>query len=104
MRYHISTRSTTKATGNFPSPVHGTQKQLDPHKKPEHKSIESSKTVKSQPNVDVDVQPTDKLPPRQPQVKWRAGQGRAGIKINIMPQNSIACGRKNSTESCATQG
>ena len=89
LRYHISTRSTTKATGNFPPPVHGTQKQLDPHKKPEQKSIESSKTVKSQPNVEVDVQPTDKLPPRKPQVKGRAGQGRAGIKKNIMPKTVL---------------
>ena len=89
LRYHISTRSTTKATGNFPPPVHGTQKQLDPHKKPEQKSIESSKTVKSQPNVNVDVQPTDKLPPKKPQVKGRAGQGRAGIKRNIMPKTVL---------------
>ena len=89
LRYHISTRSTTKATGNFPPPVHGTQKQLDPHKKPEQKSIESSKTVKSQPNVEVDVQPTDKLPPKKPQVKGRAGQGRAGIKRNIMPKTVL---------------
>ena len=57
--------------------------------KPEHKSIESSKTVKSQPNVKVDVQPTDKLPPRKPQVKGRAGQGRAGIKRQIMPKTVL---------------
>ena len=37
----------------------------------------------------MDVQPTDKLPPKKPQVKGRAGQGRAGIKRNIMPKTVL---------------
>ena len=36
--YHISTRSSTKASGEIPPEVHGADKPLDPNLKPEHQS------------------------------------------------------------------
>ena len=36
--YNISTRSSTKASGDIPPEVHGTDKPLDPNLKPEHQS------------------------------------------------------------------
>ena len=36
--YNISTRSSTKASGEIPPEVHGADKPLDPNLKPEHKS------------------------------------------------------------------
>ena len=37
--YNISTRSSTKASGEIPPEVHGAEKPLDPNLKPEHQSI-----------------------------------------------------------------
>ena len=37
--YNISTRSSTKASGEIPPEVHGADKPLDPNLKPEHQSI-----------------------------------------------------------------
>ena len=36
--YNISTRSSTKASGEIPPEVHGAEKPLDPNLKPEHQS------------------------------------------------------------------
>ena len=90
LRYNVGTRSSTKAKGEILPPVHGVQKHLDPHKKPEQQIV--PKVVKTQPMVQTksqtssDVQTTKK----KPQIKRRIGQGRAGARRKIAPKQSVS--------------
>ena len=43
--YNISTRSSTKASGDIPPEVHGADKPLDPNLKPEHQSKSKSPSI-----------------------------------------------------------
>ena len=57
---HIATRSNTKASGEAPPKVHGADKDLNPHVKPEHQTkIPTSKKVKD------DHPSSPKSPPRE---------------------------------------
>ena len=53
--YNISTRPSTKASGEIPPEVHGAEKPLDPNLKPEHQSksklpsIVGTKSLQSPP-------------------------------------------------------
>ena len=64
-KYMVQTRSQTKVSRVQLPEVHGSRKRLDPHRIPEKQS---------QPTVGLDV---DRKP--------RIGQGRAGVKRNVLP-------------------
>ena len=88
LRYNIGTRSAAKAKGEILPAVHGADKKLDPHKKPEHQK--APKLVK-QPAVTQPVASSPQVievPQRKQSIKGRAGQGRAGLRRKLKPIQS----------------
>ena len=82
-KYSVQTRSQTKSSGVTVPKVHGVDKGLNSHIKPEHQKLVTLPTCQTQ-SIDKGP-PTNRVPPVP---KPRIGQGRAGLRRNtkvIMP-------------------
>ena len=81
-KYLIQTRSQAKSSGIKVPEIHGVNKGLNPHVKPERQKLLPSLPIHSTPTTNL-AQPVDKGPPTQPIPKPRIGQGRAGLRRKI---------------------
>ena len=90
-KHLVQTRSQTKPSGIKVPEVHGTNKGLIPHMKPEHqKSVAIPTTCLTPPTHHIrsthQTQSTDQKPPTNavpPLPKPRIGQGRAGVRRKL---------------------
>ena len=81
-KYLIQTRSQVKSSGIKVPEIHGVNKGLNPHVKPERQNPLPSLPTYSTPTTNL-AQSVDKGPPTQPIPKPRIGQGRAGLRRKI---------------------
>ena len=75
-KYLIQTRSQARSSGIKVPEIHGINKGLNPHVKPERQKLLPSLPTHSTPPTNL-AQPVDKGPPTHPIPKPRIGQGRA---------------------------
>ena len=87
-KYLIQTRSQVKSSSIKVPEIHGINKGLNPHVKPERQRLLLSLPTHSTPPTNL-AQPFDKGPPTHPVPKPRIGQGRAGIKRKIRTNQPI---------------
>ena len=78
-KYLIQIRSQAKSTGIKVPEVHGINKGLNLHVKPQRQRLLSSLPTHSTPPTNL-AQPVNKGPSTQPIPKPRIGQGRAGLR------------------------
>ena len=78
-KYLIQTRSQAKTSGIKVLEIHGINKGLNPHVKPERQRLLPSLPTHSTPPTNL-AQPIDKGLPTHPIPKPRIGQGRAGLR------------------------
>ena len=69
----MMTRRSAKAVGMEPPPVHGAEKGIDPHKKPEHQNCSSRPPPGHPPITDLSPPPVPDHPPK-PSAKTALGQ------------------------------
>ena len=81
-KYLIQTRSQAKSSGIKVPEIHGINKGLNPHVKPERQRLLPSLPTQSTPPTNL-AQPVDKGLPTQPFPNPRIGQGRAGLRRKI---------------------
>ena len=72
-QYLVQTRPQAKSGGIKLLEIHGTNKSLDPHVRPEEQN----------PLPSLPIQIVDKRPPTHPVPKPRIGQGRAGLRRKV---------------------
>ena len=78
-QYLVQTRSETKSNGIKIPEMHGTNKSLDPHVKPE----------KQRQLPPLPIHSVNKGPPTHPIPKPRIGQGRAGLRRKVKTNQAI---------------
>ena len=78
-KYLIQTRSQAKSSGIKLPEIHGVNKGINPHVKPERQRPLPTLPTCSTPLTNP-IQPVDKGPPTNPIPKPRIGQGRAGLR------------------------
>ena len=81
-KYLIQTRSQAKSSGIKVPEIHGVNKGINPHVKPERQRPLPTLPTQSIPPTNL-AQPIDKGPPTHPIPKPRIGQGRAGLRRKI---------------------
>ena len=92
-KYLIQTRSQAKSSGIKLPEIHGINKGLNPHVKPERQRPLLMLPTHSTPPTNL-VQPVDKGLPTHPIPKPRNGQGRAGIRRKIRINQPIQLPRQ----------
>ena len=81
-KYLVQTRSQVRSSGVRLLEVHGVNKGINPHIKPERQRPLPTLPTQSIPPTHT-TQPVDKGPPTHPIPKPRIGQGRAGLRRKI---------------------
>ena len=81
-KYLVQTRSQAKSSGIKVPEIHGINKGLNPHVKPERQRLLPSLPTHSTAPTNL-AQPVDKGLPTQPIPKPRIGQGRVGLRRKI---------------------
>ena len=81
-KYLIQTRSQAKSSGIKVLEIHGVNKGINPHVKPEGQRPLPIPPTCNIPPTNL-AQPIDKGPPIQPIPKPRIGQGRAGLRRKL---------------------
>ena len=87
-KYLIQTRSQAKSSGINVPEIHGINKVLNPHVKPERQRLLPSLPTHSTLPTNL-AQPVDKGLPTQPIPKPRIGQGRTGLRRKILINQPI---------------
>ena len=87
-KYLIQTRSQAKSSVIKVLEIHGMNKGLNPHVKPERQRPLSTLLMHSIPPTSL-VQPVDKGQPTHPIPKPRIGQGRAGLRRKFKTHQPI---------------
>ena len=78
-KYLVQTRSQVRSSGIRLPEIHGVNKGINPHLKPERQRPLPTLPTQSIPPTHT-TQPFDKGPPTHPIPKLRIGQGRAGLR------------------------
>ena len=101
-KYLVQTRSQVRSSGVRLPEIHGVNKGINPHIKPERQRPLPTLPTQSIPPTHT-TQPVDKGLPTHPIPKPRIGQGRAGLRRKIKTNQPIplpkqtACSTNNNT-------
>ena len=87
-KYRVQTRSHAKSSGFKVPEIHGVNKGINPHVKPERQRPLPTLPMHSIPPTNL-AQPVDKGLPTHPIPKPRIGQGRAGLRRKIRTNQPI---------------
>ena len=87
-KYLVQTGSQTKSNGIKVPEIHGINKGLNPHVKPERQRPLPTLPTHSTPSINL-TQPVDKKPPTHAIPMPRIGQGRAGMRRKIRTNQPI---------------
>ena len=88
-KYLVQTRSQVRSSGIRLLEIHGVNKGINPHLKPERQRPLPTLPTQSIPPTHT-TQPVDKGPPTHPIPKPRIGQGRAGLRRKVKAPLPIA--------------
>ena len=88
-KYLVQTRSQVRSSGIRLPEIHGVNKGINPHLKPERQRPLPTLPTQSIPPTHT-TQPVDKGPPTHPIPKPRIGQGRAGLRRKVKAPLPIA--------------
>ena len=88
-KYLVQTRSQVRSSGIRLPEIHGVNKGINPHLKPERQRPLPTLPAQNIPPTHT-TQPIDKGPPTHPIPKPRIGQGRAGLRRKVKPPLPIA--------------
>ena len=87
-KYLVQTRSQARSSGIKLLEIHGVNKGINPHLKPERQRPLPTLPTQSIPPTHT-TQPVDKGPPTHPIPKPRIGQGRAGLRRKVKAPQPI---------------
>ena len=102
-KYLIQTRSQVKSSGIKVPEIHGVNKGINPHVKPEKQRLLPTLPTCSIPPTNL-TQPIDKGPPTQPTPKPRIGQGKAGLRRKIRTNQPIPLPKQMLVQPITTPG
>ena len=100
-KYLIQTRSQAKSSGIKVPEIHGINKGINPHVKPEKQKLLLIPLTCSIPPTNL-AQPINKGPPTHPIPKPKIGQGRAGLRRKIRTNQPILLPKQTLTQPIPT--